>query len=374
MKILHVIPTLSSGGAERFVTDLTNELAKNDDCQISLLTLKKESEENDFYKQELSEKITYINLGTEKVVFKDLFKIYRTIKKEKPDIVHYHLAGMLNLLLLTILLYRKPVYVETIHSDIKAIVGTTKRDRWIKSVCYRSGLIKVCTITPSNGASFKKFYHRDCAAVIVNGRKPIHPSPLFETRRKEIERYKNTSNTLVFTHIGRFTKAKNHKLLITAFNTFVKRGHDAILLIIGNGYDSPTGKIYQAHACENIHFLGERHEVQDYLLNGDAFCLSSIFEGMPITLIESFACGCIPISTPVCGAVDFIENGKTGFLSKDYSKESYLEALEDFAHHHQLINKNDLTNIFHIHFAMNICAEKYHSLYSYLTDNKIMHN
>ena len=370
MKILHVIPTLSSGGAERFVTDLTNELAKNDDCQITLLTLKKESEENNFYKQELSEKITYINLGIEKVVFKDLFKIYRTIKKEKPDIVHYHLAGMLNLLLLTILLYRKPVYVETIHSDIKAIVGTTKRDRWIKSFCYRNGFVKVCTITPSNGASFKKYYHRDCAAIIVNGRKPINPSPLFEERKKEIENYKATSNTLVFTHIGRFTKAKNHKLLITAFNIFVKRGHDAILLIIGNGYDSPIGKIYQAHACENIHFLGERHDVQDYLLNSDAFCLSSIFEGMPITLIESFACGCIPISTPVCGAIDFIENGRSGFLSDNYTKEAYVEALETFVQQRMNINPEYLTNLFHQRLSILSCGKKYHTLYQLLLYGK----
>ena len=76
MKILHVIPTLSSGGAERFVTDLANELTKYEDCSVTLLTFKKESEENSFYKQELSEKVTYKNLGIQKTKFKDLFKIY----------------------------------------------------------------------------------------------------------------------------------------------------------------------------------------------------------------------------------------------------------------------------------------------------------
>ena len=364
MKILHVIPSLSSGGAERFVTDLMNELTKYDDCEITLLTLKCESKENSFYKQELSEKVTYINLGIEKVTVKDLFKIYRTIKKEQPDIVHYHLAGMLNLLLLTILLYRKPIYIETIHSDIKAIIGTTKRNRWIKSFCYKRGLVNVCTITPSNGKAFKEYYHRDCAATIVNGRKESFPSKMFEARRKEIEGYKKSSNTLVFTHIGRFTKAKNHQLLITAFNNFIKRGNDAILLIIGNGFDSPKGKRYQTHACENIHFLGEQHDVQDYLLNSDGFCLSSIFEGMPITLIEAFSCGCIPISTPVCGAFDFIQDGKNGFLSKDYSQEAYLEALEKFANQHQLINKSDLTKLFHNHFSIESCASQYHTLYT----------
>ena len=371
MKILHVIPTLSSGGAERFVTDLANELTKYEDCAVTLLTFKKESEENSFYKQELSEKVTYKNLGIQKTKFKDLFKIYRAIKQEKPDIVHYHLAGTLNLMLLTILLYRKPIYIETIHSDIRAIIGIKKKDRWIKSFCYKRGLVHVCTITPSNGVAFKKYYHRDCAATIVNGRKASFPSKMFEARKKEIEEFKKTNNTLVFTHIGRFTKAKNQRLLITSFNNFVRRGNDAILLIIGNGFDSPRGIIYQAHACDNIHFLGEQHDIQDYLMNSDGFCLSSIFEGMPITLIEAFACGCIPVSTPVCGAIDFIQNRKNGFLTKDFSKEAYLESLEEFSTYHQLIKKENLTKLFHEHFSMEVCANKYHTLYTNILKHSI---
>ena len=365
MKILHVIPTLSSGGAERFVTELCNELVKHDDCQVSLLILKSDQiAENVFYKKELSEKVKFISLGIRKTTPWDLLRIYQSIKREKPDIVHYHLAGTLNLLLLTILLYRIPTYIETIHSDIRAIIGITKRDRWIKSFVYKRGWVNVCTITPSNGKAFREFYHRDCAATIVNGRNVKDPSPLFEERKSQIEQYKATANTWVFTHIGRFTKAKNQKLLITAFNIFVHRGNDAILLIIGNGFDSPNGKVYQAHACKNIHFLGEQHDVQDYLLNSDGFCLTSIFEGMPITLIEAFACGCIPVSTPVCGSIDFIQDGKNGFLSRDYKKESYIDALERFAAHHQDIDKTQMKTLYDTNFSMKKCANKYHQLYT----------
>ncbi len=365
MKILHVIPTLSSGGAERFVTDLTNTLAGYDDCEITLLILKSDKDsENIFYKKELSKKVTFKSLGIQKVQFYDLWKIYQAIKSEKPDIVHYHLAGTLNLMLLTILLYRKPTYIETIHSDIRAIIGINKRDRWIKSFAYKRGLVKVCTITPSNGKAFKEYYHCDSVATIVNGRNVAPPSPLFDTRKKEVESYKHSPYTMVFTHIGRFTKAKNQKLLIIAFNNFVHRGNDAILLIIGNGFDSPQAEEYKDHACDSIYFLGEQHDVQDYLLNSDGFCLTSIFEGMPITLIEAFACGCIPISTPVCGSIDFIQDGKNGFLARDYKKESYIDALERFAAHHQDIDKSQLKDLYDTHFSMKNCASQYHQLYT----------
>ena len=126
----------------------------------------------------------------------------------------------------------------------------------------------------------------------------------------------------------------------------------------------PLKGISQAHACKNIHFIGELHDIQDYLLNSDGFCLSSKFEGMPITLIEAFACGCIPISTPVSGAIDLIKNEDNGYLSKDYTKEEYLKALENFAQHHQQIDKNDLKESFHDYFSIKSCAHQYYTLYT----------
>ena len=365
MRILQVIFTLSSGGAERFVTDLTSELAEYKDCSVTLLLLKSDSiPENNFYRKELSPKVVVKSLGINKTTFRDLLKIYKAIKSEKPDIVHYHLAGMLNILLLTILLYRKPVYIETIHSDIKAIRGYNWKDRFIKNFCFRFHLVKVCTISNYNAQQFKKYYHRECDAMIYNARRAMKPSPLFETRRKEIECLKNHPDDLVFTHIGRCCVAKNQKMLTSAFNTFIQNGYQAILLIIGDGFNSTRGKELQNNACKNIHFIGEQHDIQDYLLNSDGFCLSSKFEGMPITLIEAFACGCIPISTPVSGAIDLIKNEDNGYLSKDYTKEEYLKALENFAQHHQQIDKNDLKESFHDYFSIKSCAHQYYTLYT----------
>ena len=54
MKILHIIYSLSSGGAERFLVDLANELSQREDCDVRLLILKTDQDErNVFYKNEL---------------------------------------------------------------------------------------------------------------------------------------------------------------------------------------------------------------------------------------------------------------------------------------------------------------------------------
>ena len=67
-----------------------------------------------------------------------------------------------------------------------------------------------------------------------------------------------------------------------------------------------------------------------YLANADVFCMSSIVEGLPISLIEALACGLIPICTAVGGIGDLVHEGKTGFLSHDLTVESYTEAIERF--------------------------------------------
>lgn len=364
MRILHVIFTLSSGGAERFVTDLASELAEYKDCSVTLLMLKSDSiPENNFYRKELSPKVVVKSLGINKTTFRDLLKIYKAIKSEKPDIVHYHLAGMLNILLLTILLYRKPVYIETIHSDIKAIRGNNWKDRFIKNFCFKLPLVRVCTISNYNAQQFKKFYHRECDAMIYNARRAMKPSPLFETRRKEIECLKSHPDDLVFTHIGRCCVAKNQNMLISAFNTFIQKGYHAILLIIGDGFNSTRGKELQDNACKNIHFIGEQHDIQDYLLNSDGFCLSSKFEGMPISLIESFACGCIPLATPVSGAKDLIKDGDNGFIASDFTEEEYVRKIIQFHKEYKNIDKQELLKLYQNVFSIEACAKRYYDVY-----------
>lgn len=90
MKIVEVLFTLESGGAERFVVDLSNELSRT--CDVVLLTLKddtKNCEKRNFYKFDLAENVEYRNLGLpDSFSFGTWFKIYNEIRKLNPDVVH----------------------------------------------------------------------------------------------------------------------------------------------------------------------------------------------------------------------------------------------------------------------------------------------
>lgn len=68
-----------------------------------------------------------------------------------------------------------------------------------------------------------------------------------------------------------------------------------MVLLISNGYDSPDIQFIIKQANKHIHFLGQRHNVVDYLSCSDFFTLPSDYEGIPIILIETLACGAYPL-------------------------------------------------------------------------------
>jgi glycosyltransferase involved in cell wall biosynthesis len=363
-KILQVIYNLHPGGAERFVIDLSNELSKQN--EVILLTLLNDTKDvNSFYKDELASNIKYYNLGANKLrlisAIKLMCRIYHFIKKQKPDIVHCHLPMVKILSLLSIIFYRKPLYVETIHSRADKIFNSKIWFIIFKCLYYLK-LINPITISIENEKSFQNVFKQKSRAMIFNGRqKPENHNN--DIVKDEIAKYKIDNSTLVLTHIANFRLVKNQILLINAFNRIVKEGVNAILLIIGNGFDKGEGRKLQEQSCDSIYFLGTKRYVADYLNNSNAFVLSSIYEGMPITLIEALACGCIPISTPVSGSIDVIEDNINGFLSADFTEDSFVEMFKRFVVNYKMIDKNTLIKFYNDRFSIEKCAEQYLKVY-----------
>lgn len=364
MKILQIIYTLSSGGAERFVTDLNNELVKYANCEITLLIIKTDKEEkNLFYKKELSDNIKFESLGINHINLTIFFKLYKYIKKCKPDIVHIHLSPIILFCSLAILCMRKTIFIETLHNEVSKINNSNKLYYFLKKIVYKLKNVKVCAISDKNYREFIRVYGQPCDALIYNGRKKLAPSENYSFVKKEINGYKWNSDTVVVTHIGRCASQKNQDLLIDSFNEILKKNNNVILLIIGSEFDSNKGKNLKAKAKNGIFFLGEKHNVQDYLLCSDAFCLSSLYEGMPITLIEALEFGCIPLSTPVSGVTDLIINGANGFVSTDFTLHAFVDMLNNFLSQRKLIDKQALINLYHQKLSIEACANSYYKLY-----------
>lgn len=361
MKILQISYSLGSGGAERFVVDLSNELSRQGH-DVTLCILRDDTQGNfGFYKHEVSAKINYINLKIPVGIrLNNIAVLFKLIKRLKPQIVHCHL-NLVNYIFPLIIIFTKIRFFQTIHSNPMREVSNSF-EYWIRRYFYTNFKMKAITISEENSCSFVAYYKTSPFGEIYNGRTPPNPTAAYSEVKNDIQNFKNNGNT-IFLHIGRCNIVKNQRMLINVFNKLIQNGEQIVLLIIGSGFDFEEGQKLRNLACDKIFFLGEKHNVSDYLLNADAFCLSSTYEGMPISLIEALACGCIPICTPVGGIINTIENGKTGYLSQSISENDYYDSFLNYLRNKEQIKRKDLIQYYFTHFSIEDCVKNYLALY-----------
>ncbi|MED4209294.1 glycosyltransferase family 1 protein [Priestia megaterium] len=122
-------------------------------------------------------------------------------------------------------------------------------------------------------------------------------------------------NQLVIGHIGRFNKQKNHEYLIDIFHAVYKQRPDSILTLIGDGdlRQAIERKVESLGLSTNVKFLGVRSDISNLMQAMDLFLFPSLFEGLPVVLVEAQAAGlnCIVSDTiteesNITGNVDYI--------------------------------------------------------------------
>lgn len=361
MKIVEVITFLGSGGAERFIVDLSNELSKSNEVYLlTVLDDKKDSEIRNFYRFAVDSRVRYINLGLPNgLSYSNQIAVKKVIEEIAPDIVHLHLACTLNYCAwATLSLAWKYKMYFTIHSDLH-----NGYDRgFFKLICNTLGRlkkIKLACLSNKNYADCKAFYPHTPIRCIVNGRAPIDPTDCYNKVVNEMNSYRHNVDSKLFIHVARFHPVKNQLLLVESFNELIDEGANVDLVVIGANYDCEDGIKLRKKANKRIHFIGAHKNISDYILNADIFCLSSDYEGMPITLLEASLAGVPAVCTPVCGAVDLIHDGVNGYLSKNHSIAEYKVALLRSIENFEKLKYNAMKMKDNSPYTIAECAKKY---------------
>ena len=321
MKILHIHPSMAGGGIEAMICGLVNEMAKTND--VTLCTIFKADKHNVF-EQKLSPLVHRRTLGKERPGFsvKEVFKIYQFIKDGCYDVVHIH-GFFYYYAIAVFLLHRKVKFVYTVHSDAaKENSAWDRRLLALKKFAFKHKYIHPVTISKESQRSFGAFYGLG-SILIYNGISDYS----CESPKSKLNNYRLTAQTKLFLHPGRISEPKNQLVLVKVFDRLIKRGCDVVLLIAGSKQNLRIWSEIEPYLSERIVYLGERTDVRDLLAEADAFCLPSIWEGMPVTLLEALSVGCVPICSPVGGIPEVIADGRNGFLSIDTSEESYYNVL-----------------------------------------------
>ena len=135
---------------------------------------------------------------------------------------------------------------------------------------------------------------------------------LFDPARREQARKRLgiLPDTFVVGHVGRFQPQKNHDFLLDIFAEVKKRRSDSLLLLVGDG--DLRGKLEEKAARlgigDSVIFTGVRNDVPDLMQAMDCFVFPSLYEGLPVTLVEAQAAGlpCL-VSDGVPGECDITD-------------------------------------------------------------------
>lgn len=352
MKIVQLVFHLGPGGAEKIVVDLSNELsAQGNDVVIVML---RDPDEADFgfNLQFLHPSVRLVSLGI-RPGFRpwDIRTVERKILSEKPDVVHCHLNVIPYIWLLS-LRKRNIRFVHTVHSVATFDIASGWQ-RKLSTFFYRRTVHPVA-ISGICRDSFKEEYGIE-PDLIYNGRSAQLPGKDADSVRDALACMPRP----VFVHVGRCSEEKNQGMLVEAARLLRQEGLSFSLVFIGGGYEGSG--LPEKNSDPDIHFLGPKSNVADYLCCCDVFCLPSLVEGCPVSLIEALSCGLLPVCTPAGGIPDMIEDGVTGYLSKGFSSESFAVAMKRSLS--DPIDKDVLKAHFRDRFSISRCASAYAEVY-----------
>lgn len=163
----------------------------------------------------------------------------------------------------------------------------------------------------------------------VNTEKFAFSNIVRESKRAELR----IEDKLVLVHVGRFDEPKNHTYLIDIFNEIKRNRKKAILLLVGEGplMQSIQEKVKRLDLEDDVCFLGTRMDVNEILCAADVMVFPSLWEGLPLTLVEAQASG-LPIvcSKNVTEETRLTENYKVLSLEESVTKwaEEIIRATE----------------------------------------------
>lgn len=253
----------------------------------------------------------------------------RIIKKERYDIVHAH-GNSSTLFFEMISAYIGNCKIRIAHSH-----NTTCTSKFVNAVLKPLFKLAYTDGMACGQDAGSWMFGNNKFTVIKNGIN-VNAYSYDETKRIDIrKRYSIPENGIVIGHVGVFNNQKNHKFLFEIYSEIYKYNADIYLMLIGDGRLKRNfeNDIQNEEYRHNVIFVGTTNNVNSYLCAMDAVAMPSLYEGLPLAVIEEQANGlsCI-LSENITKEVD--KTGNVVFFSLN-DKESWVNYITDVK-----INKN----------------------------------
>ena len=260
-----------------------------------------------------------------------LFPLIKLLKKEKPKYLFCYLVTSLPIILFLFGKYKTKLILN--------IAGQPKLNFFRKFLWKRISNKIYFIICPSYELkeNLKKLNVFDEKKIIVIQDPHLMVGKV--NRLKSIELNDEFfDNSKIIISIGRLTKQKNFKFLITNFDELYKRYNDLKLVIIGDGEekDSLINLINKLKLEKKIKILGYKENIYKYLKESNYFISTSDWEGSSLAMIDAAFIG-LPILCSDCptGRKEFIGNDERGYLYSNNSKKDFLNKFDNMINEHR---------------------------------------
>lgn len=296
-----MIHGFSTGGAESLVKQYCILFNKE---RINLLVIALHNHHSVF-DQELAQnqiKVIYIDDIIDDtfrifpgIVKKAMHRVFRKILVKKytrefsPDVIHYHL------LLSEYVKYINPsketkVFL-TIHSapeKVWAKNSVRQKDKRAVEWLIKNKKMHLIALHEQMRKQVNALFNVNDTVVIRNG-VIINRFVVSQSREELRNAVGVKKNSIVIGHIGRFIEVKNHKFLIDVFENYLKYNPETELVLVGVGelQSSIKSMVDNKGLSERTHFLGMRSDIPELLHMMDVIVFPSLYEGLPVTLIEA---------------------------------------------------------------------------------------
>lgn len=283
-RVLHIVGAMAPGGFENFIMNVYRKIDR-DTVQFDFIVHKKKENSYDEEIENLGGKLYYVTRKSKNPI-KNFFEIRRIVKENHYEIVCRHSDSaftVVDLLAARLGGARKSI----MHSH-----STTTGHVWVHKF-FRMGMSLVPThrFACSKAAGEWMFGKRDFTFVP----NAIDTSEYFyseEIRNKMRTKWQMEEKN-VYGHVGNFVYAKNHMFLLEVFKKIAENDKDAVLFLIGEGElrEKIEKKIQDFELQDRVILTGRRKDVAEFLQMFDLMLFPSIYEGLPVSLVETQCSG-----------------------------------------------------------------------------------
>ena len=318
MRIVQIMPEFGLAGAEIMCENLTYELVRLGH-HVTVVSMYD-------YHSAITERFEKAGIDVRYLGKKSGFdfsmirKMKKILKEIKADVVHTHRYCAQYAVPAAILAGVK-CRVHTVHSVAKEENGKLAR-KLNKIFFKKNGLVLVALSEKIQDTIVDEYgMEKHFVPVIFNG---------INLKKCNVKKDYSYNEKFKIMHVGRFQDVKNHKGLIAAFEIFNQKYPNSELHLIGDGENKKEIEelVVTKNLSDSVVFYGLQSNVHQFLSNMDVFTLPSLYEGIPMTLIEAMGTGLPIVATAVGGITDMLDENSAQLVPVDV--EAIAQAFEKY--------------------------------------------